>query len=71
MPRGLERVEELCTCGFTPRTEGDDGAVRDTPATVCLGGWRVTLVLRWRVASSGEEPLARLAAFDSTTGLSV
>ena len=50
---------------------GDDGAVRDTPVTVGLGGWRVTLALRWRLANSGEEPLALLVAFDSTTVLSV
>lgn len=50
---------------------GDDGAVRDKPVTVGLGGWRVTLALRWRVASSGEGPLALLVAFDSTAGRSV
>ena len=67
----MERVGELCRCGFTPGTRGDGGAVRDTPVTVGLGGWRVTLALRWRVTSSGEEALALLVAFDSTTDRSV
>lgn len=70
MSRRPERVEELCPCGLTPGAKGDDGAVRDTPVTVGLGGWRVTLTLRWRVTSSGEEALTLLVAFDSTTGRS-
>ena len=69
--RRLARVGELCMCGFTPGTRGDEGAVRDTPVAVGLGGWRVTLALRWRVTSSGEEALGLLVAFDSTTGRSV
>jgi hypothetical protein len=32
--------------GLTPETRGDEGAVRDTPGTVGLGGWRVILALR-------------------------
>lgn len=68
--RRLEKVGGLCTCGFTPGAGGDDGAIRDTPVTVGLGGWRVALALRWRVTSSGEDALALLVAFDSTTGLS-
>ena len=58
-------------CGFVPGTKGDGGAVRDTPGTVGLGGWKVTLPLRWRVTSSGEEALALLVAVDSDTGRSM
>lgn len=63
-------MEEPCVRGLTPGTRGDDGAVRDTPEIVCFGGWRVILALRWRVTRSGEEALALLVAFDSTTGRS-
>ena len=57
--------------GFTLGTRGDEGAVRDTPGIVGLGGWRVILALRWRVTNSGEEALNLLVALDSATGLSV
>ena len=70
MSRRLERVEGLGMCGFTPGTRGDEGAVRDRPVTVGLDG-RVTLALRWRVTSSGEEGLALLVPFDRTTDRSV
>lgn len=61
--RRLESTEELCTCG----NRGDDGEVRDTPVTVGFGGWRVTLALRRRVTSSGEEALTLLVTFGSIT----
>lgn len=44
--RGLKNVEGFRTCDATPGKRGDDGAVRDAPATVCFGGCSVMLALR-------------------------